>query len=125
MKNYSKQREAIKHELSTRRDHPTASQIYESVQNVITNISLGTVYRNLSELAESGEILCLDVGDDSEHYDFDNSIHLHLCCKKCGKITDVPIDDSIFTKELKNYGFFGENTSFVIKGLCKKCREND
>ena len=83
MKNYSKQREAIKHELSKRRDHPTAAQIYESVRNTVPNISLGTVYRNLSELSESGEILCINVGDDREHYDFDNSVHLHLHCKKC------------------------------------------
>ena len=123
MKNYSKQREAIKHELSARQDHPTAAQIYESVRKKYPNISLGTVYRNLSELSKSGEILCIDVGDDSEHYDFDNSVHLHLYCKKCGEITDVSLENSIFAKELENYGFLSENCSLVVNGLCKNCQK--
>ena len=67
MANYSKQREAILNELQNRCDHPTATQVYEGVKKVIPNISLGTVYRNLASLVESGEILSVAVGDGKEH----------------------------------------------------------
>ena len=44
----SKQREAIVAFLKTRKDHPTADTVYQEIRHSIPNISLGTVYRNLS-----------------------------------------------------------------------------
>lgn len=37
-----------------RLDHPTASEVYEYIRKIYPNISLGTVYRNLGVMAESG-----------------------------------------------------------------------
>ena len=51
---YSRQRESIKEFLMTRKDHPTADVVYENVRKIYPNISLGTVYRNLSLLSELG-----------------------------------------------------------------------
>ena len=56
---YSKQREAILDFLKTRKDHPTADLVYSSLKPDFPNLSLGTVYRNLSLLADLGEILRL------------------------------------------------------------------
>lgn len=53
---YSRQRESIKEFLQTRTDHPTADVVYENMKLIYPNISLGTVYRNLSLLADLGEI---------------------------------------------------------------------
>ena len=53
---YSRQRECIKNYLRGREDHPTADMIYSSIRREFPNISLGTVYRNLSLLIELGEI---------------------------------------------------------------------
>ena len=53
---YSKQRESIKKYLCGREDHPTADMIYTSIREEYPNISLGTIYRNLSLLVEIGEI---------------------------------------------------------------------
>ena len=50
MKNYSKQREAIITVLRDMKTHPTAAAVYEKVREIIPNISLGTVYRNLAAL---------------------------------------------------------------------------
>ena len=54
---YSRQRESIKANLMSRRDHPTADALYASIREEFPNISLGTVYRNLNLLVETGEIL--------------------------------------------------------------------
>ena len=56
---YSRQREAIKSFLMTRKDHPTADVVYENVRKEFPNISLGTVYRNLTLLSDMGELLRL------------------------------------------------------------------
>ena len=49
---YSRQREAIRTFLCSRKDHPTAAVVYECLRNDFPKISLGTVYRNLSLLVE-------------------------------------------------------------------------
>ena len=51
---YSRQRESIKVCLQGRKDHPTADMVYTDVRKEFPNISLGTVYRNLSLLSELG-----------------------------------------------------------------------
>ena len=123
MANYSKQREAILNELRGRCDHPTASQVYDGVRQVIPNISLGTVYRNLASLVESGEILSVTVGDGYEHFDGDKSFHLHLHCKCCGAIIDSRVEDSKI-KDLAQFdGFTPENSVCVVYGLCKNCQK--
>ena len=81
---YSRQRESIKDFLATRKDHPTADMVYQNVRRQNPNISLGTVYRNLTLLAESGEINRLNMGDGVDHFDADTSPHYHLLCTKCG-----------------------------------------
>ena len=52
----SRQREAILQCLVNRYDHPTAETVYLSIKDDFPNISLGTVYRNLSLLSDLGEI---------------------------------------------------------------------
>ena len=66
---HSKQREMIKDFLMTRKDHPTADIVYMNVRKQNPNISLGTVYRNLTLLADIGEITRLRVGDGVDHVD--------------------------------------------------------
>ena len=65
---YSRQRESIKEFLMTRTDHPTADVVYQHLREVYPNISLGTVYRNLSLLADLGEIQKIHTGDGSRSF---------------------------------------------------------
>ncbi|MBQ6714371.1 MAG: transcriptional repressor [Clostridia bacterium] len=123
MRNYSKQREAILKVLRNSKSHPTASQVYEEVRKEIPNISLGTVYRNLAILVEDGEIISVVVGDGNDHFDGDNSFHLHLHCKKCGSITDVPVDDKTIEVMSGEEGFCIENAVCVVYGICRNCKE--
>ena len=92
-KRRSKQREIV---LALLRSgglyHPTASEVYEAARAQMPNISLGTVYRNLSELARDGTILKLDAsGDSSARFDADTAAHAHYDCKKCGKLYHAPL----------------------------------
>ena len=65
----TKQRELILKTLRSTDTHPTADWIYEQVKKEMPNISLGTVYRNLGILKESGEILELNYGSKYSRYD--------------------------------------------------------
>ena len=123
MKNHSRQREAILKVLRETKTHPTASWIYNKVREEIPNISLGTVYRNLKELNRSGEIISVNVGDGFEHFDGDDSPHLHLKCRCCNSLVDAPLSADLKAAAEKD-GFTPENSVFVIYGLCKNCKEN-
>ena len=53
----SNQRNLIYEIVSTRFDHPTAEQIFKTAREIMPNISLSTVYRNLTELSNNGSNL--------------------------------------------------------------------
>ena len=44
----TRQRQLVLDAVRSRRDHPTAEQIYQSVHQVDAHVSRGTVYRNLT-----------------------------------------------------------------------------
>ena len=73
----------------TRKDHPTADVVYHSLRADFPNISLGTVYRNLTLLADLGEIARLRLGDGVDHFDADTSRHYHFICSECGSVLDL------------------------------------
>ena len=58
---YSAKREIIKNAVMNNRIHPTADEVYQIVRKTNPEISLGTVYRNLNQLAESGGLLKITV----------------------------------------------------------------
>lgn len=122
---YSRQREEIKTYLSTRKDHPTADQVYTAMRVKMPNISLGTVYRNLNLLADNGEILRLQVGDKTDHFDYDTSPHHHFVCQKCGAVSDLtmPNIDSVMEVAASNFSGTIEGYDIYFYGTCEKCRE--
>ena len=123
---YSRQREAIKEFMMTRKDHPTADVVYMNVRKEFPNISLGTVYRNLTLLSDIGELLRLRVGDGVDHFDATTTPHYHFICKDCGTVTDLelPIMHSIDTvaDESFNGRIDGHVTYFY--GTCEHCLKN-
>ena len=125
MPKYSKQREKVLEFVRSVHTHPTAYEVYEQVRKEIPNISLGTVYRNLSSLAEEGEIDILLLGDGTVRFDGNVKGHLHLTCKICGMIEDVAIEDGALPLLCKAHenGFSTERGVYVLYGICKNCQE--
>ena len=77
---YSRQRESIKDFLTTRTDHPTAEHPDENMKLIYPNISLGTVYRNLSLLSDLGEIKKLASFGGADRFDGRVEPHCHFIC---------------------------------------------
>ena len=82
MLKHSRQRESIRNFLMQRCDHPTAETVYLGIKEDFPNISLGTVYRNLSLLAELGEILKISVGNGPDRFDANLKPHYHFFCNE-------------------------------------------
>lgn len=120
---YSKQREMIKEFLMDRKDHPTADIVYMNVRQKTPNISLGTVYRNLTLLADIGEIVRLRVGDGVDRFDADTSPHYHFVCTECGRVTDLKMESIENIMEVAGAGFDGHIAGHVtyFYGTCRHC----
>jgi ferric uptake regulator, fur family len=124
---HSRQREMIKSFLMTRKDHPTADMVYMNVRQQNPNISLGTVYRNLTLLADIGEIQRLRVGDGVDHFDADTSLHYHFVCTKCGCVEDLDMDSIEEINEAASARFDGQIDGHVtyFYGTCGNCLQGN
>lgn len=120
---HSKQRDLIMTFLMSRKDHPTADIVYMNVRKENPNISLGTVYRNLTLLSDLGEIQRLRLGDGVDHFDADTSPHYHFVCSDCGSVIDLEMDSINHIQEIAGARFDGQIAGHVtyFYGSCGSC----
>ena len=117
------QRKEILEFLRSKRHHCSAIQVYDAVREKIPNISLGTVYRNLGNLLESGDIISVEAVDKCIYYDGFVENHAHFACKSCKMIYDFPIEKEK-RKALNDAGFEVDTERVVYYGTCAECLKN-
>ena len=120
------QRRLVLSLVRSRRDHPSADQIYKQARLHDSRISCGTVYRNLNFLAESGDILRLSVPDGPDHFDLRVDDHSHFCCKRCGRVVDASVD-ALGDMRGSDFGLPGyrvDRCCLILSGLCLDCLSN-
>ncbi len=124
---YSRQREAIRENLIARYDHPTAETVYMDIKEDFPNISLGTVYRNLSLLSEWGDIQKISTSVGPDRFDGNPKPHCHFQCGGCGAVLDIPFDhqEEITAHVAKNFLGTIEGNSILFYGLCPDCKEKN
>lgn len=124
---YSRQRECIKNFLAGSKKHPTADMVYMHVREHFPNISLGTVYRNLTLLADLGEINRINMGDGVDHFDADISPHYHVICNTCGCVEDVffPVTDSLAKDADSHYDGAITSQTVYFHGTCCNCLKKE
>ena len=117
------QRQIILEELKKVTSHPTASEVYDMVRKRLPRIGLGTVYRNLELMAESGIILKIEVGGTQKRFDATTTPHHHIRCTECGRVDDIniPVQDDInlLAAHASQYQVFGHHIEFT--GICHDC----
>lgn len=95
MERFSKNREAILDCLRGTTMHPSAEWVYAQLKPANPSLSLGTVYRNLCQLKDARVIRSIGIVAGQERFDGDVSAHAHVICTHCGRIVDLPINNSI------------------------------
>ena len=122
--NFSRKRQAILQAVCGTDCHHTAEWVYQAVKPQYTDLSLGTVYRNLAKFKEEGLIASLGVINGQERFDGDTHPHDHFVCSKCGAILDVsqyelPLE--LFQALSERYSLRVDSHELIFRGLCPAC----
>lgn len=119
------QRLALLSILESRRDHPTAEQIYQEVRRQMPAISFNTVYKTLEVFCQKGLVIKVNPMHEVARYDIDTRYHAHLICRQCHFIVDLPDEAAPappLAEEAKA-GFLVERYSLTFWGLCPQCQK--
>ncbi len=115
-----RKRDAILTCLRQTKTHPTADWIYNQLKPQIPDLSLGTVYRNLTLFKQQGLVRSLGTVDGVERFDGDTHPHVHFICRCCGSVQDLdnyPVPalcDSTIGQ--------AESCQLTFTGLCRECK---
>ncbi len=124
---YSKQRELLISQLKRYRVHPTADTLYAAVRAENPTISLATVYRNLNQLVDSGQVMRIPVPGQADRFDDKNDGHQHMRCTQCESITDIPISalPDICGIVSERTGLTISECAMLFNGICKACEKKN
>ena len=103
--------------------HATAEQVYEYVVFNHPSISKATVYRNLNQMSDAGELLNIGSFHGAIHYDHNCHDHYHLICEECKRVFDIPACFPDIYGELTDIdGFEIRSHNLSFSGVCRECK---
>ncbi len=119
------QRRAVITALEECAPFPTVQQLQATVRRMQPDVSLDTIYRNLTLLTELGIVheIHRPSGNAYELVQPGHHHH-HLICTECGKTECIDICpmNKIYEKEAEKRGFQITGHIFEFYGLCWSCR---
>ena len=121
-----RKRDAILTCLRETKVHPSADWVYAQLKPEIPDLSLGTVYRNLSLFKEQGLIQSLGTVKGVERFDGDTHSHVHFICTDCGCVQDIegmPQLPSLRASAEHDLGSQIAGCQITFTGRCRDCME--
>ncbi|MEJ7585389.1 MAG: Fur family transcriptional regulator [Acidimicrobiales bacterium] len=104
-------------------EHLSADDITGRIQAVLPDVQVSTVYRCLDALERLGVVEHVHLGHGPSMYHLSDRQHVHLLCRRCGQVIEVPAD---YLRRLSDrlgsdYGFVLEPRHFALLGTCSDC----
>jgi Fur family ferric uptake transcriptional regulator len=121
---HSRQRDVVLAVVRSTMEHPTAEWVHREARRRLPGIGLGTVYRNLRQLAEAGLIREIHSGAHPARFDGNTGRHYHIRCLGCDRVNDLPMSIDLELEKkagrAMNYRILGHDVE--IHGLCPSCQ---
>ena len=115
------QRYAVMGFLMAQAGHPTAAEIFESVNRADPRSSRATIYNNLRDLVKAGLVREVSMEGRAARFDVKGIRHHHFICDRCGNVEDVewydvprPAGASLGKRVLRDW-------ELIFRGLCNRC----
>lgn len=122
---FSQKRQAIYACLCATDTHPAADWIFQKLRPDYPDLSLATVYRNLTQLKDAGLIQSVGVVNGQERFDAKTQPHTHFICTQCGAVLDLmelELPDRLLRRAEADSGCTVTGASLRLTGLCPRCR---
>lgn len=121
---FSQQRERIYKAVCASKEHPSAQMIYDTLRPELPHLSLGTVYRNLHQLAQEGRLV--EIGGPTARFDAVLRPHTHIRCRRCQRLidTDWPYDAAL-DRAAAAKGWSIQDHELIFNGICPACAEKN
>ena len=94
----TRQREVVYEAILSKRDHPTADEVFARVKQAMPSISLATVYNCLDTLLHCDLVKQVNLERESTRYCPNLSEHAHFHDNDTGKIFDIQLDKETLAK---------------------------
>ena len=119
-----RKRNAILECLRNTDAHPSAEALFQMLQKEHPDISLATVYRNLTLFKQQGMIQSLGTVNGIERFDGNTQPHVHFICGSCDSVLDLPEVDppeSLRSAAAKATGGEVSGCQLIFTGTCQDC----
>ena len=119
-----RKRNAILAYLRQTKDHPSAEMVFTHLKPEYPDLSLGTVYRNLSMFKNKGEIMSVGTVNGVERFDGNVNPHVHFACVQCDAVLDLPeldIPRRLPSQAMKLVGGRVDSFQLTFSGICGEC----
>ena len=119
-----RKRNAILECLRNTHAHPSAEALFQMLQKEHPDISLATVYRNLTLFKQQGLIQSLGTVNGIERFDGNTQPHVHFVCGSCESVLDLPELDppeSLRSAAAKATGGEVTGCQLIFTGTCQDC----
>jgi len=122
----SDQRRSIVHAISTIPGAFSTEHLVSAVQQVDERVAVGTVYRAVMRMVETGYLQHAGESDGAALHvrcADSHAPHHHAVCEQCGAVTciDCLLDEDIL-RTMRESGFSITRHDLTVYGLCADCR---
>ena len=113
--------------LADTEEHLSADDLTARVAVLAPTVHRATVYRTLDSLTRSGILAYVHLPHGAATYhlgDAEHRIHLHLMCRSCDQVTDVPADllDEVSSQLKRSLDFELDPEHVALTGWCRHCK---
>jgi Fur family ferric uptake transcriptional regulator len=122
------ERDEILRQVCAFEEHFELETLMEQLGQTRFTVSRATLYNTIDKLIAAGIVIKHHVvtNGKTEYELYEKaSRHLHLVCTKCGNISEVPFNASLFINSVKDLEakMSAEYFSIYIYGICYNCRK--
>ena len=119
-----RKRDAILNCLCKSKAHPSADALFAQLKPEIPDLSMGTVYRNLSLFKKQGLAISVATVNGVERFDGNTDPHVHFICNDCGAVIDLEamqVPEALAGTAAQCCGGQVTDCQLSFTGLCRNC----
>ena len=121
-----RKRDAILAWLRETDTHPSAEMVFAQLKPQIPDLSLGTVYRNLTLFKKQGLATSVATVNGVERFDGNTDPHVHFICNSCDAVIDLDemqVPETLTRQAVACSGGAVTECQLSFTGLCKQCNK--